>query len=213
MAYSSSDYTLFSSSSSLNPSPLITVPLADLFLGNPIRNRCLIPIPDMLEADDGASTSLTPRKRTNGTKRKTSQIVAGFYTSQDEVMDASVEDAMDSDHSEEDCDSDVEEMEVAGWMVLTPSKRPLRRPITPISSGSRPFIPTERRSDEESDDEQLAEEDINLERIKRNRIDKGKARAMDTDPPIHLNQLGASETVIAMGYVLPSLNRRCLTRK
>ncbi|KAF8875542.1 hypothetical protein CPB85DRAFT_1444025 [Mucidula mucida] len=133
LSYSSSDYTLFSSSSSLNPSPLITMPVADLFLGNPIRNRCLVPIPDMLEDDDGASTSLTPRKRTNGTKRKTSLAVSmlqGFYTSQGEAMDASLED--DSDDSEGDCDSDVEEMEVAGWMdISTAAYFPMT--VTPIA--------------------------------------------------------------------------------
>ncbi|KAF8875553.1 hypothetical protein CPB85DRAFT_540975 [Mucidula mucida] len=73
----------------------------------------------MLEADDGASTSLTPRKRTNGTKRKTSCcFLLGFYTSQGEAMDASLEDD-DSDDSEGIAIQTLRRWRsLAGWYVL-----------------------------------------------------------------------------------------------
>ncbi|KAF9034219.1 hypothetical protein BDZ89DRAFT_1062648 [Hymenopellis radicata] len=211
-SFSSSDYTIFSPSSRLNPSPLITMPVADLFLGNPIRNRCLVPIPDMLEADDGASTRLTSRKRTTGAKRNTSLAVSmlqGSYTSKDVLMDASVGDDMTSADSEEDCGSEEEtneEMEVSGWMVL----RHLKRPVTPISTGCRPFLTTERLKprldEEESAEEQLAEEDEILERITRSRVDKGKGRAMEKGPAMS-NHDDAESKVRPLGSsIIPNRN-------
>ncbi|KAF9034229.1 hypothetical protein BDZ89DRAFT_1062658 [Hymenopellis radicata] len=220
-SFPSSDYTIFSPSSTLNPSPLITMPVADLFLGNPIRNRCLVPIPDMLEADDGASTRLTPSKRTTGPNKKTSLAVSmlqGSYTSKDVVMDASVEDDMDSDDSEEDCGSEEEtneEMEVSGWMVLTPSKRPLKRPVTPISTGLTTERLKSRLDEDESDEEQLAEEDEILECIKRSRVDKGKGRAMEKGPAMSVrhNHDDAESKVRPLGSsTIPNRNglARCL---
>ncbi len=116
------EYTIFSPSSKPDSSPLITLPIADLFLGNPMRNSCLVPIPDMLEDDDKASTRLAPRMRTSRIKKKTglaALILQGFRPS---AMDTS-DDDMDCNDSEDDLhwsgseDETDKEMEVFGWMV------------------------------------------------------------------------------------------------